>query len=205
MEAIPVPNMACQICSFFLQDFLLTGVPEGISFRKDLKLHILPRISHSFADWIHRVFQKLTHTQIKNASMTAARIAKRGRPAIEYDFVVSTATFNFLKYEAPWLQEEEEFIAISLMERGLFRGKKIATLTITARDYIRYITIKAIKCLEELHEDHRNPKGLLTNLGAFAGKTPTNRSEELEKTLYDRDTEYQKEILEEIGLEDLYT
>lgn len=196
MEMIPAPNMACQICSFFLQDFLLTGVPEGISFRKDLKINVLPRISHPFADWIHRVFRKLTHTQLKNASTLAARIAKRGRPAVEYDFVVSTATFNFLKYEVSWLQEEEEFIAISLMELGLFKGKKIANLIITARDYIRYITIKAIKCLQELHDDHLHPKGLFTNLGSRAEK---------EDTLYDRDTDYQKEILEEIGLEDLYT
>lgn len=195
--------MSCQYCRAYLHDFLLTGIPEGIPLKKDLRKQVLPRISWLFTDWIHRISDRIEEKHFQKATSLASMIAKRGRKDIEYEYITSTATFNFLKYEVPWLQEEEEFIALLLMEYGLLKGKHQFRLVSITKDYIRYTTIRAMYILKELHEDHRKPKGLLTNLDHILPKK--QKGIQKEETLYDRDDDYQKEILEEVDFGDLYT
>lgn len=195
--------MSCHICHAFLHDFLLTGVPDGIPIQKDLRKSVLPRVSWTLADWIRRIIVKLEPHHFQKAENSASMIAKRGRKEIEYEYLTSTATFNFLKYEVAWLQEEEEYITLLLMESGLLKGKNAFRLVSITKDYIRYITIRAISILKQLHEDHVNPKGLMTNLDHILSKKPRERKE----TLSDKD-DYQKEILKEVSLDefdDLYT
>jgi hypothetical protein len=193
--------MSCRICPFFLHDFLLTGIPEGLSLRKEMKLKVLPKISWLFATWIHQVYHRLEHKHFQKAAHSASLIAKRGRSDIEYEYLTSTATFNFLKYEVPWLQQEEDYMEILLMENGLFKGKNLYRLMLHIKDYIRYTTIRSFYLLQQIHEDHVNPKGLMTSLDHLVVKKAMERNE----TLSDRDDDYQKEILEEIDLSDLYT
>ena len=187
--------MSCQICRAYLHDFLITGIPEGIPLKKDLRKQVLPRISWLFADWIHRTADRIEENHFQKATSLASRIAKRGRKDIEYEYITSTAAFNFLKYEVSWLEKEEEYIALLLMEHGLLKGKNIFRLVSITKDYIRYITIRAMYILKELHEDHQESKGLLTNLDHILPKKDTKI--EKEDTLYDRDDDYQKEILDE--------
>lgn len=193
--------MSCRICPFFLHDFLLTGVPEGLSLRKEMNLKVLPKISWLFATWIHQVYHRLEQKHFQKAANSASLIAKRGRSDIEYEYLTSTATFNFLKYEVPWLQQEEDYMEILLMENGLFKGKNLYRLMLHIKDYIRYTTIRSFYLLQQIHEDHVNPKGLMTSLDHLVVKKAMERNE----TLSDRDDDYQKEILEEIDLSDLYT
>lgn len=195
--------MSCHICHCFLHDFLLTGIPEGIPLKKDLRKLVLPKIAWLFAEWIHRTLNRIEASQIQKAVNSASMIARRGRKEIEYEYLLSTATFNFLKYEVAWLQEEEEYITHLLMESGLLKGKNMFRLMTITKDYIRYTTIRAMYLLKQLHEDHVNPKGLMTNLDHIL---PRKREVETkEDTLCDRDDDYQKEILEEVDLGDLYT
>lgn len=196
--------MSCHICHAFLHDFLLTGIPDGIPIQKDLRKGTLPRISWTFTHWIYRVFHNLESQHLEKAQTSASLIARRGRKEIEYEYLLSTATFNFLKYEVPWLQEEEEYMTLLLMESGLLKGKNTFRLLSVVKDYLRYTTIRAIYLLKQVHDDHVNPKGLMTNLDHLVVKR--QKEKEKEKTLCDRD-DYQKEVLVEVSLDefdDLY-
>lgn len=194
--------MACTICPIFLQDFLQTGIPEKIALSKLIRKKSLSTIAQPFAEWIHRLFHKIAAADITKASKTAHQISKRGRSDIEYEFVLCCATFNLLKFEVPWLQEEETYIAIPLIESGLLKGRNAYRLMSSAKEYIGYITIRAFYFLREIHDDHVNPKGLMTNLNTTV---QYRKSIEKDETLYDRDDDYQKDILEEVDLSDLYS
>lgn len=195
--------MSCKICPFFLQDFLLTGVPEELALSKLLRKKAIGRISVKFAEWIHTIFHKISTEDFLKASTIASRISKRGRKELQYEYILSTATFNLLHYEVPWLKQEETYIVMYLLESSLFKGRNYYSLLNTAKEYIGYTTIRAFYYLREIHDDHVNPKGLMTNLNTTV---PHKRKQvEKEVTLYDRDDDYQKDILEEVDLSDLYT
>ena len=177
--------MSCKTCQIFLHDFLLTGVPEGISFKKELRVKALPRVAWVFASWIYQFFHRLESRHFQHARRSASLIAKRQRSDVEYEFITSTATFNFLKYEVSWLHGEEELLAMYLAEMGLFRGKTMCGLMMLIKDYIRYNTIRAFYLLQQIHEDHVKPKGLMTSLDHLIIKKLPPKQE----TLYDIDTD----------------
>jgi hypothetical protein len=89
-----------------------------------------------------------------------------------------------------------------LVEAGCIRGKKYQQVLLTAQEYISFMLPRVILCLINIHDDHVNPKGLMTDVTTLGKFKPMQQDDK--DTLYDRDDDYQKAILEE-DTDDLYT
>lgn len=186
--------MACDVCAVFLEDFLGAGFPKDAPIHTKIRMTSLLQLTPELASWIHRVYERLSWTVLERCRTNASRIARRGRSTVDYDYLLNTATWNLLKYEVPWLENESAYIQLRLVEAGVCRGNHVVRVMSVARELLSYITPRALQCLHSVHDDHVHPKGLYTQLGS--------RHEERDETLSDRD-DYQKEILEE-DTDDLY-
>ncbi len=192
----------CHKRQSFLYDFLQTDLAKDHKLATQIRVKSLQKTLPEFVDWCARMKNQIEHKKFQEAVETANRIARRGRSPIEYEFLIHTATFNFLKHSLPWITDELNYMKLLLVEAGCIRGKKYQQVLLTAQEYISFMLPRVILCLLSLHDDHVNPKGLMTDV-----TTPTTfkpRRQEDEDTLYDRDDDYQRAILEE-DADDLYT
>ena len=191
--------MACNVCTVFLEDYLIAGLPKELEIYKKIRVKALNRIVYDFAAWIHRVFRRLAWKDFEKCQETASRISRRGRKQQEYDSLLHTAAWNLLKYEVPWLEDEISYIKLLLLEAGICKGKHVFTVMSIAQELVSHLAPKALICLHTVHDDHVNPKGLMTDVSSLTQKP---KIQEKEETLYDRDDDYQKEVLAED--DDLY-
>ena len=187
--------MACNVCALFLEDFLRAGIPKELEIHKKIRLSSLIRATPDLVDWIHRVYNRLRWKEFERCQELASRISSRGRKQLDYDYLLQTATWNLLKHEVPWLEQEINYMKLLLVEGGVCKGKYVFLVMSVAQELLSYIVPRALQCLHSVHDDHVNPKGLMTDLGF--------KRDMKEETLFDTD-DYQKEILEE-DTGDLYT
>ena len=192
----------CHKCQIFLYDFLQAGLSKDHKLANQIRVKSFQKTLPEFVDWCSRMKNRIEQSKFKEAMETAHRIARRGRSDMEYEFLIQTATFNFLKFSLPWITDELNYMKVLLVEAGCIRGKKYQQVLLTAQDYISYMLPRVILCLMTLHDDHVNPKGLMTDVTTPAKFKPKRQHDE--DTLYDRDDDYQKAILEE-DTDDLYT
>jgi hypothetical protein len=141
------------------------------------------------------VYNRLRWKEFERCQELASRISSRGRKQLDYDYLLQTATWNLLKHEVPWLEQEINYMKLLLVEGGVCKGKYVFLVMSVAQELLSYIVPRALQCLHSVHDDHVNPKGLMTDLGF--------KRDMKEETLFDTD-DYQKEILEE-DTGDLYT
>ncbi len=179
----------CMRCRSFICDFIQTGIPPTIPFSKDVRKRMSPEAIRLVSEWIHRMFEKIPKDSLDKAKETASRIAQRGRPLSEYTLLLQSSTFNFLTFECMWLSKEVQFLQTHLLELNLFKGRHYPTLLHTAWSYIAYMTILLLPALHEIHFEHSYKKPYV------ADETTT---------VADKD-DYQKDILNEVDLSDLYT
>jgi hypothetical protein len=192
----------CQLCKGFLRDFLEIHLPQDLPLSKQIRMKSLPHVHSELVDWMFHVYTRLPKQEFEKAVETASRIARRGRPLLDYEYLIQTATFNFLKVSVGWINQEMNYIQPLLVECGFVKSKQKQGDMNTATNYLSYMTPRVIHLLNDLHNDHQYPKGLNTNLTHLNLRPPL---QEDEQTCYDRDDDYQKEILDEIDLSDLYT
>lgn len=190
----------CQICQAFLRDFLLHGIPRELPLAKQLHMKSMLNVLPELSDWIYRFYKNLKQEEFERASNNASLIARRGRPVLEYEYLIKTATFNFLKFHHEWISSEVSYMEILLAESGFVRSRTKLGYHSNAYNYISYIVPLAIIALKDLHDDHVKPKGLYTDLSKLY--KPQKQKEEKE-TCADKDDDYQKEILEEVE-DDMY-
>jgi hypothetical protein len=190
--------MSCNVCRVFLEDFLRAGIPKEYDIHKKIRPTALLRTIPDLVDWIYRVYKRLLWKQFETCQEIASRISSRGRKRLDYDYLLYTATWNLLKHDVPWLEQEIKHMKLLLVEAGVCRGRHVFVVMSVAQELISYIAPRALQCLHTVHDDHINPKGLMTDVGSFSSKRARQ-----EETLFDDDN-YQKEILEE-DTDDLYT
>ena len=191
-------TMACNICTAFLEDFLKAGIPKELEITKKIRPNSLARIVYDIGPWIHNIYKRLPWKDFEKCHRRASQISQRGRKQIEYDYLLHTATWNLLKHEVPWLEQEIKYMKLLLVEAGICKGKHVFVVMSVAQELLSYIAPRALISLHSVHDDHVHPKGLMTDVGSFTLK----RVEAVEKTLFDKD-DYQKEILNEPD-DDLY-
>lgn len=191
----------CQICQGFLHDFLQTGIEKELPLANQLRMKSIQNVLPELSDWMYRFCRKLKQEDFERASGNASLISRRGRKQLEYEYLIRTATFNFLKFHLEWVSSEVSYIETLLLESGFVRSTNKLGFHSNAYNYISYIVPLAIVALNDLHEDHVNPKGLQTDVGKLFQK---RRPEPQQETCVDKDDDYQKEILEADD-DDLYT
>ena len=190
----------CQICQAFLQDFLQVGIHKDLPLANQLRMKSMRKVLPDLSDWIYRFWIRLKQEDFERASGNASLISRRGRKLHDYEYLIQTATFNFLKYHHDWISSEVSYIETLLLESGFVRSANKFGFHSNAYNYISYIVPSVIVTLKDLHGDHVQPKGLQTDLSKLY--KPQKHKEEKE-TCADKDDDYQKEILEEIE-DDLY-
>lgn len=195
-------TIMCQTCQTFLYDFLRADLSKNHKLTHTIRGKSLQKTLPEFVDWCARMNNRIKEDKFKEAVETANRIARRGRSNAEYEFLIYTATFNFLKVSLPWISEELNYMKLLLVEAGCIKGKDHTKVLLGAQEYISYMLPRVILCLLSLHDDHVKPKGLMTDISSPLQFKP--RRQEDEDTVYDRDDDYQKAILEE-DTDDLYT
>ena len=156
-------QMVCQHCKSFLHDFLHPELHKDLDLAKRLHKKRLTAIRSCLADWIFTIYSKLNKEDFDSSLRLASCIAQRGRPPIEYEFVVLCATFRLLKCKVPWLANELGYMKVLLLEQSLFQKNNKSVLATYADDYLAYITSRTLVALYTLHDDHLNPKGILSN------------------------------------------
>jgi hypothetical protein len=192
--------MSCRKCSNYLTDFLLAGLPRDLPMLKEIKISSLKNVIDEVVPCIIRLWIQIPKADFDEAFLLASNIARRGRGHSEYESVLYMATTNFMCFRVPWLSKEIEYIKIMLIEAGCVRPKYRRNLMNLAREFVCYILTKSIVLLRLVHEDHMNPKGLMTDISTTLPKQHKIQIETLSDT-----EDYQKEILEEVLLDDLYT
>lgn len=188
----------CHLCKQFLSDFLETGIHKDLPLANHIKIQRLRSIQPELVEWMYRFYERLTKYDFNKALMTSARIARRDRKPLDYEFLLQTATFNFLKHDLPWVAKEVEFIKPLLLESGFIKSYKYQASYSNAYDYISYMTPRVILLLHDLHNDHVTPKGLNTDLNKLYMKPKYAK----EETCADQG-DYTSGVLEEE--DDLYT
>ena len=184
----------CKSCLQFLEAFLETGLPEGVPMARLLRIRALSRVIPELAPWFLSVFPKIPTEDYQTALKTASRIAKRGRGAIEYDLLIKTSVCNLLKHQYPWIQKEMDIMKVLFVEAGVFQDKERDwkwRLTM-AQGYLTYMLPRVYEILSDLHSSHAG--GFVPDATVVAIRIP----EEDEATLFDRDDDYQREILMEV-------
>jgi hypothetical protein len=191
----------CQQCQIFLYDFLLVPPHKDLSITKQIRVKNLQKILPDFVDWSLRLNRRVQQEDLDAALLTSSQIARRGRSLHEYECILNTSTSNFLRLRAPWISSEIDYMKLLLIGAGVIRGHLSYAVLRYSQEYLHYMIPRILLILRDLHDDHANPKGLYTDLGKLFGKPKLSDSD----TCYDRDDDYQREILEEIDLDDLYT
>lgn len=191
----------CQICQSFLEDYLLLGISKELPLTKELRMKSIRNILPELCDWVYRFYRRLPKEEFDKALGNASLIARRGRKLHDYEYLIQTATFNFLRFHLDWIASEVSYMETLLIESGFVRTKNKLGYHSNAYNYISYVVPRIILCLQDLHDDHVHPKGLNTDLSKlFKPKQKDIDSD----TCFDSDDDYQKEILEE-DTDDLYT
>lgn len=156
----------CNICKQFLRDFLEIGIQKELPLAKCIQMKYFEMILPDLLDWMYRIYQRLPKEEFDKALMTSARIARRGRKPIDYEYLIQTATFNFLKFQVNWIPSEVDYMKTLLMESGFVKAKESSK----AYDYLSYMFPRVYLVLQDLHDDHENPKGLQTDLNKLFKK-----------------------------------
>ena len=188
----------CNACQIFVFDHLTLNLHKDLPLTKQISMKSLQHIQFELADWIYRFFKRIPKEEFKKALKTASNIARRGRPLHEYEYLLHTATFNFLKFSNDWISQEIQYIQPLLLESGFIRSKQKNGDLNATYNYISYIIPRIYLCIEDIHKDHLEPKGIHTDLTKMLSR------QDDKDTCYDRDLEYQTEILNEVDLSDLY-
>lgn len=162
--------MSCPHCKSFLFDFLNPEIHKDLDLAKRLHIKRLPSIRFTLVDWIHRIFSKIKKEDFDSSLRLALCIAQRGRKAIEYEFVVSMATFRLMKAKYNWLEEEIRYIKVLLSEACIIKKCHKTVMMTYLDDYVSYITSRSLTALFTLHDDHLHPKGLYTNTNQLLHK-----------------------------------
>lgn len=178
----------CEHCHTFLHDFLVVAPHKDLPLAKQIQVKNLQKVLPDFVDWSLRLSMRIQREDFDTALLTAARIARRGRPLQEYECILHTATSNFLRCKLPWLASEIDYMKLRLIEGGVIKGKVSHTVLRSSQDYLHYSLPRILLMLRDLHEDHTHPKGIYTDLSKLF---PTSRQGE--------------DLLEEILVDDLYT
>ncbi len=152
----------CIQCKQFLADFLEQGISKQLALSKELNMKALRRLLPELTDWMYRFYLRLPSEELDKAMLISARIARRERSLLDYEYLIHTATFNLLKYEVKWIKSEISYMETLLLEGGFVRPNPFGHLT-KAYDYLSYTVPRVILVLQDLHEDHTNPKGLFTD------------------------------------------
>lgn len=147
--------MDCKFCKKYLYDFLEAGIHKDLPLSKHIRLKYLPL--RDVSDWMYRMYKEILPYQFDEALLTASRIARRERPLLDYEFLIQTATFNFLKYKLSWLTTELEYLKIILIEKGFIKSSVKNGSMSFAQDYIAYTLPRVIITLRDLHNDHEKP------------------------------------------------
>jgi hypothetical protein len=200
-EVAYVATMMCRSCKIFLHDFLPFALPNDCPFLHTIHKKSFERISSELSDIFVRLSQKLFKKDFEKAWEISNRIARRGRPAQEYQALLMSSTLNLLRISNPWLSSELSHIPCLLMEAGVVRCKDRKQFNQAIWDFINYLIPLVLRCVYEVHDDHVNPKGIYTQVGSI--RQYVSKEDERDKvTLYDKD-DYMSEILNEA--DDLYT
>lgn len=154
----------CNLCQTFLYDFLLVSPHKDLPISKQIRIKSLRKILPEFVHWCQRMNARIQKDEFEKAIETASRIARRGRKLIDYEFLIHTATFNFLKFSLPWLTDEINYMKLLFIEAGVIVGKEYPKVLHHSQEYLSYLVPRTILVLRDLHEDHANPKGLYTDL-----------------------------------------
>lgn len=145
----------CNICKYFLSDFLEVGIHQELELSKSIRMSSLRKILPELTDWIYRLAQKIPSKEFDTAVATSARIARRDRKLMEYEYILHTATFNFLKFQIKWMESEIDYIKTLLIESGFVKSKLNRGNTSMAYNYISYTVPRAILVLQDLHGNHK--------------------------------------------------
>jgi hypothetical protein len=195
--------MTCKSCHLFVQDFLPFALSRDHPLYPKIRSKNLGKIASELSEILIRISHTLPKKEYEKAWQTSNRIARRGRPAFEYEAVLNLSTLNLLKFSHPWISAELSSVPYLLMEMAVVRSKDRKGVQRETWDYLNYLIPVVLRCIYEIHDDHMNPKGIYTNVGSMIqARRYTNEDDKA--TLYDRDDDYQKEILEEDD-DDLYT
>ena len=185
----------CPRCYQFLSDYVESGLNPNLAIAKEIRPHVLRRITPEFGPWCVRFLERLSYYDVEFAKSSAFRISQRGRTNLEYDFLVQNAIYNYLRANIHWIQKEVKYILAIFLEAGLIKNKRYGTAKHLAESYIGFILPKIIDYLPSLHDDLVRPKGLYTNLTllpTYSIPTTVIYSENI--TLHDRD-DYMSDIL----------
>ena len=149
--------MSCLYCKKFLSDFLETGIHRDLLLAKRIRHTSIPRVLHELTDWMYRIYMMIPTDEFEKAIMTSSKIARRDRTQFEYEYVLHTATFNFLKLRLPYLSSEIDYITTVLLEnRFLKKGKYLTSLQTLSSilflsiEFSQYLYITNITCNKSL-------------------------------------------------------
>ena len=182
----------CSVCLQFLEDFLDTAFPKGVPLSDLLRRKSLKRLVPTLAPWFLHLQSRIPREDYRIAAETASRIARRGRGALEYDMLLKTSMCNLLKHKNPWIQHEIDLMKVLLVEGSLFQGMDMGMRFTFAQTYLVYMIPHVYGILLDLHTCHEAPTRVAPQ------EAPIRFYEEDEDTLYDRDDDYQREILMEV-------
>jgi hypothetical protein len=170
--------MACRHCKCFLEDFITGGLHPDHPLFKKLRIKRLHRILPEVSSWLYRIYMRVNRVYFDDSLQLAMRISRRDRKIMEYEALISTACFRFLKYKEKWIPEEVSYLTTILLEASVLKQ-------VDVDDYICYMSTRTLAGLYELHKEHSITK------------------KDDEKTCIDPNDNYQKEIL--LEEDDLYT
>ena len=154
----------CRVCKQFLSDFLETGIHKELDLSNYIRISSLRSILPELTEWIYRFYQKVSPEEFSMALITSARIARRERNALDYEYLIHTATFNFLKFQLKWIDSEVDYIKSLLIESGFIRTRHKQGNTNKAYDYISYTVPRSILMIQDIHKNHVESQGLMTDL-----------------------------------------
>lgn len=154
----------CHQCLTFLHDFLEISLDKDLPITKQIHMKSLKHVQSELVHWFYNFYKRLPKEDFDKALETASRIARRGRPAREYEHLIQTATFNFLKFSVDWIKQELNYIQPLLLESGFIRSYQKHGDMNAVYNYVSYMTPRVYLVLHNLHEDHIHPKGIYTDL-----------------------------------------
>lgn len=156
--------MTCSYCSQFLMDFLPMAIHQNLDLYQKIKHQHMKKIGSLLVPWIFHLQKKIQPNDFQNAFENASKIARRDRKLWDYDLLIHTAVFNFMKFRLDWLTDEMEYMKIILVESSFIKSSSSFYAMKYAQEYIAYIVGKSLMQLRLLHKDHLQPKGVDTNI-----------------------------------------
>ena len=168
--------MSCIYCKKFLSDFLETGIHRDLLLAKRIRHTSITKVLPELTDWMYRIYMMIPTHEFEKAIMTSSKIARRDRTQFEYEYVLHTATFNFLKLRLPYLSSEVDYITTVLLENRFLHSSRSSGSILYIYDYISYTMPRVILQLNGLHVDHEVP--------VFVSKSEFVETKEDEDDLY---------------------